>query len=86
MTRIDKNNNNWRNGFLRVQVLMTILALLIPATGSAQTYRKGQHVEPAYEGWRPNPDGTFSFMFGYMNENWEEEPHVPVGENNFFSR
>lgn len=51
----------------------------------AQTYRKGQHIEPAYEGWRANADGTFSFMFGYMNENWEEEPNIPVGENNFFS-
>tara|TARA_B100000427_G_scaffold94615_1_gene78004 strand:+ start:1143 stop:1910 length:768 start_codon:yes stop_codon:yes gene_type:complete len=24
-------------------------------------------------------------MFGYMNENWEEEPDVEVGEHNFFS-
>ena len=24
-------------------------------------------------------------MFGYMNENWEEEPNVDVGENNMFS-
>ena len=24
-------------------------------------------------------------MFGFMNENWEEEPFVLVGENNFFS-
>ena len=52
---------------------------------SAQTYLQGQHVEPAYEGWRENPDGTFSFMFGYMNENWEEQPFVPVGDANFFS-
>ena len=22
-------------------------------------------------------------MFGYMNENWEEEPDVEVGEHNF---
>jgi hypothetical protein len=24
-------------------------------------------------------------MFGYMNENWEEEPEVSVGEENFFT-
>jgi hypothetical protein len=61
-------------------------SLLLPGSaGFAQSYRAGQHVEPAYEGWRPNADGTFSFMFGYMNENWEEEPDVPVGENNFFA-
>ncbi len=80
---MNKNNNTaGRVWFVRA---MTLLVLLAPALTSAQTYRKGQHVEPAYEGWRPNPDGTFSFMFGYMNENWEEEPNVPIGENNFFS-
>ena len=51
----------------------------------ADTYRSGQHVEPAFEGWRPNADGSFNLMFGYMNENWEEEPNVPVGEDNMFS-
>jgi hypothetical protein len=61
-------------------VLLTVSFSLL-----AQTYQTGQHVEPAYEGWRPNDDGTFSFMFGYMNENWLEEPDVEVGENNFFS-
>ena len=65
--------------------LLTCVLLVMPAAVTAQSYRSGQHVEPAFEGWRPNPDGTFSFMFGYMNENWEEEPSVPVGENNFFS-
>jgi hypothetical protein len=49
------------------------------------SYRKGQYLEPAYEGWRQNADGTFVFIFGYQNENWEEELKIPVGENNFFS-
>lgn len=61
------------------------LALALSPLSSAQTYRSGQHVEPAYEGWRQNEDGSYNFMFGYMNENWEETPHVPVGENNYFS-
>lgn len=62
------------------------LALLVSAPAlSAETYMHGQPVWPAFEGWRPNADGTFSMMFGYMNENWEEEHFVPVGENNFFS-
>ena len=64
---------------------LSLLLLMTPDAASAQSYRGGQHVEPAVEGWRPNPDGAFSFMFGYMNENWEEEPTVPVGEGNFFS-
>jgi len=48
------------------------------------SYRQGQHVEPAYEGWRQNEDGTYSFIFGYFNENWEEEIDIAVGENNRF--
>jgi len=65
-------------------VLLALIIITLPQT-HADTYQFGQHVEPAYEGWRPNPDGTFSFMFGYMNENWKEEPKVTVGENNYFS-
>lgn len=49
------------------------------------TYTHDQHVEPAYEGWRQKPDGSYSMMFGYHNENWVETPHVPVGDNNYFS-
>lgn len=67
-------------------LLLTLLFTPFSSSSFAQTsYQTGQHVEPAYEGWRPNPDGTFSLMFGYMNENWLEEPDVPVGENNFFA-
>lgn len=63
-------------------ILMTVLCA---HSVFAQTYSKGRHVEPAFEGWRPNDDGTFSMMFGYMNENWEETPNMPLGENNNFS-
>ena len=64
-----------------------VLALLVAFSGAvqAQTYQRGQHIEPAYEGWEQNPDGTYSFLFGYHNENWQEELDIPVGENNFFS-
>lgn len=62
------------------------LVTLISATlAQAQSYNFGKNIEVAYEGWRPLEDGTFNFMFGYMNENWEEEPDVLIGENNFFS-
>ena len=52
---------------------------------AAHTYTDDQHVEPAFEGWRPNPDGSFNMMFGYMNENWEETPSAEIGDENFFS-
>jgi hypothetical protein len=48
----------------------------------AQTYSRGQNVSPGYEGWGKNADGSFNFLFGYMNRNWEEELDVPVGPDN----
>jgi len=49
------------------------------------TYTKGQTVAPAFEGWEENPDGSFNFVFGYLNRNWVEEPNVPAGPENSFS-
>jgi len=70
----------------RVNALLIAVFIVVTSSAAlADTYQFGQHIEPAYEGWRPNADGTFSFMFGYMNENWTEQPDVTVGDNNFFS-
>ena len=69
----------------------TRLALLLVFAGvaaqslAAQTYQRGRNVAPAFEGWERNEDGSFSFLFGYMNRNWLEEVDVPVGELNGFS-
>jgi len=64
-------------------IVMGVAFIVTPV--SAQTYLKGQHIEPAYEGWEQNPDGSYNFIFGYHNENWQDELDIPVGENNFFS-
>ncbi|MCP5348328.1 MAG: hypothetical protein H7A04_15835 [Pseudomonadales bacterium] len=48
-------------------------------------YESGQGVAPVYEGWYGNDDGSYTMLFGYMNENWEEELNVPIGNNNSFS-
>jgi hypothetical protein len=45
-------------------------------------YSRGQNVVPVFEGWVPNPDGTFSLVFGSFNRNWEEEMFIPVGPDN----
>jgi len=66
-------------------VLLVLSGVLSQSLTAQLSFREGQHVEPAYEGWRPNVDGTISLVFGYFNENWEEEPDIPVGEHNFFS-
>jgi autonomous glycyl radical cofactor GrcA len=62
-----------------------LAALLLLNGASAQTrfmYLKGQSVSPAYEGWWPNEDGSFTMFFGYMNSNWEEEFDVATGPDN----
>jgi hypothetical protein len=67
-------------------LLISIIASIAASSALAQiSYRSGEEIEPGYEGWRINDDGTYTFIFGYMNDNWEEQPDIPVGDNNFFS-
>ena len=51
---------------------------------SGLKFNSGQSVQPAYEGWTRNPDGSRSMWFGYLNRNWEETPDIPAGTNNGF--
>ncbi len=60
---------------------------LAAVTVSAQTrfsYSSGQPLEPAYEGWMQNPDGSYTLYFGYMNTNWLQEFDIAVGPDNRF--
>ena len=66
-------------------LLAPVAALLLFEIAGAQTrftYSTGQQVSPAYEGWWPNEDGSFTMFFGYMNSNWREEFDVPIGPDN----
>jgi hypothetical protein len=67
-------------------IAVGLAVLLSGPRNSAQslTYSRGQNVSPAFEGWETNADGSSSFVFGYMNNNWEEEIDVPVGPDNGF--
>jgi len=65
-------------------LLVALLMLLTPAGTRAQSYASGQPVWPAFEGWEKNDDGSFTFLFGYMNDNWAEEIDVPIGPGNSF--
>jgi hypothetical protein len=69
----------------RAPLLLIALSLLLAASQPAtaqHSYSRGQNISPAFEGWEQNPDGSFNFLFGYMNRNWEEEIDVPVGPDN----
>ena len=71
---------------------MALLGLLlgVPSGADAQAspynlkYRSGQSVQPVFEGWSRNADGSFALHFGYFNRNFVEEVHVPVGPDNHF--
>ena len=43
---------------------------------------RGASITPAFEGWYPNADGSFSLLLGYYNRNSKEPLDIPVGPNN----
>jgi hypothetical protein len=47
-------------------------------------YARGQSIQPVFEGWSRNPDGTIAMWFGYLNRNYEERLNIPVGPDNGF--
>ena len=68
-----------------VCALAPFLALATATWASAQIrFDRGQNVAPVFEGWERNSDGTFTMVFGYLNRNYEEMPHAPIGPNNAF--
>ena len=82
---------NMRTGTLRLRVraymavvFATILTftLLSEVTGQ-QAFTHGQNIAPVFEGWEPNPDGSFTMVFGFFNRNCEEVLHIPIGPDNF---
>jgi len=71
----------------RVIFLLLVFALLVVPVGTVRgqiRYDGGQNVAPVFEGWERNADGTFTMVFGYLNRNYKEEPHVPIGPANSF--
>src|ERR1051325_750079 len=67
-------------------LLSALLVMGAIGRAGAQTIRHdtGQDVAPAFEGWEQNADGSYNFVFGYLNRNYQEELDVPLGPDNFF--
>ena len=42
----------------------------------------GTSITGAFEGWFDNPDGSHSFLVGYLNRNRSREVDIPVGPQN----
>ena len=75
--------SHWNTGW--AALLFAALAMVLSIQGTSTqslSYSRGQNVSPGFEGWEENADGSFNFLFGYMNRNWEEELNVPIGPDN----
>jgi hypothetical protein len=69
-------------------VMAVLLVAAVDSRASGQIdpfylkYNSGQAVQPIFEGWARNPDGSFAMHFGYMNRNYVQDLAVPVGPDN----
>jgi hypothetical protein len=77
---------------LKVLVLVLLCALPLAAQQSqpdvysnSVRYSSGQSVQPVFEGWSKNPDGSYAMWFGYLNRNYEQKLNVVVGPDNGFN-
>ena len=89
-------NRGYRGLARRAAVIFVSSVLLSPAfvswglaadsqlpTAIPQTkFASGQDVQPYFEGWIKNRDGSFDMVFGYFNRNYQEEVAIPVGADN----
>ncbi len=71
---------------LQRRVVSCVAVLVAVSLGSPsfaqERWNRGQNVQPVFEGWERNGDGSFNMVFGYLNRNYEEQPVIPVGPNN----
>ena len=65
-----------------ITLIALVCGLVVVGAQTRFTYSSGQPLSPAYEGWMPNADGTFTMYFGYMNSNWLQEFDVSIGPDN----
>src|SRR5882762_4552725 len=57
-------------------------AYQLPTELPSTKFTSGQDVQPYFEGWNRNTDGSFDMVFGYFNRNWQEELAIPAGPDN----
>jgi hypothetical protein len=67
---------------LQPSVFVLLLALQLPTAIPQTRFNSGQDVQPYFEGWIKNADGSFDRVFGYFNRNWQEELAIPSGPDN----
>jgi hypothetical protein len=65
-----------------VGAVVLALVAAAPSRAVAQPMHAGQNVQPIFEGWMRNADGSFTLNFGYLNRNYSEHVIVPLGPEN----
>jgi hypothetical protein len=63
-------------------ILPTFAQPNFPTAIPQTKFNSGQDVVPSFDGWIHNADGTFTFVFGYLNRNYKEELSIPAGPEN----
>ena len=72
-------------------LLVLVFVLGAAAEGRAQAdpqnflFSSGQSIQPFFDGWSHHPDGGFDMHFGYLNRNYVQDLHIPVGAGNRMS-
>ncbi|MEE3202813.1 MAG: hypothetical protein VX262_05920 [Acidobacteriota bacterium] len=69
----------------RLCVAMMVIVGLSGSLAGQERWSRGQNIQPVFEGWERNDDGSFNMVFGYLNRNYEEQPVIIVGANNSIS-
>lgn len=74
-------------GFLVTLSAGALEAQVAPPVGGERyplspAYERGQGVAPFFDGFYVNPDGSYTYSFGFMNRNQEEIVEIPIGPNN----
>ena len=95
MTNNPRRRTVSRSPRRRAVPALAVTAALVCAPGAARSlraqldhlpwilkYNTGQNVQPIFHGWSRNAGGGFTMHFGYLNRNYVEELHVPVGPDN----
>ena len=77
-----------------IRISLSVLLLALPLSAQQQQqdvysnsvrYASGQSVQPVFEGWSRNPDGSYAMWFGYLNRNYEQKLNIAVGPDNGFN-
>src|SRR5918994_4712186 len=78
-----RSDEHTRSAMRRIG-LVAVLVLASTAMSSSQQLPSepmrqfGQSVTGAFEGWYQNPDGSYTFLVGYLNRNFAQSVEIPI--------